>query len=53
MYGDFYMNFPTGGIEHHGGDNGRPALKKWAKLNGVDMENVLAELMKIYNALEC
>ena len=53
MYGNSYMNFPTGGVEHHGGEGtNRPALKTWAKLNNVDMFTVYADLKKKYESLE-
>lgn len=52
MYGKSYMNFPSGGVEHHGGEGtGRPPLKDWAKLNNVDMNEVYDHLLKVYNSL--
>lgn len=52
MYGKSYMNFPSGGVEHHGGEGtGRPPLKDWAKLNNVDMNEVYEHLLKVYNSL--
>lgn len=53
MYGKSYMNFPSGGVEHHGGDGmGRPALKEWAKRNNVDMNELFETLMTIYRSIE-
>lgn len=52
FYGNNYMSFPRKGIEQHGGENmKRPALKKWAMLNGVDMNEIYNHLKKIYNTL--
>lgn len=45
MYGENYMCFPKTGVESHGGDTGRPPLKKWAIINGVDMKNIKKELL--------
>lgn len=51
VYGKNYMMFPKGGIEHHGTVTERPPLDQWAKLNGVDMDDVKSYLTKIYNSI--
>jgi lipopolysaccharide cholinephosphotransferase len=40
VYSKNYMNFPHGGISHHGEATGRPPLDQWAKQNNIDMNEV-------------
>jgi len=52
MYGKDYMKYPTNGVECHGGEGtGRPPLKDWAKINGINMNEVYKRLLDIYDSL--
>ena len=51
VYGKNYMGFPHGGVLHHGEDLGRPPLSQWARLHGVDMQQVYLSLKSVYNNL--
>ena len=50
-YGEHYMEFPRGGVLHHGTSTGRLPLSQWAKHNGVDMYATLNTLKEIYNKI--
>lgn len=53
LYNDSFMNYPHSGLEHHGGEGKkRPALKYWAKQNGINMEEVYNHLCHVYEKLE-
>lgn len=49
-YGQHYMDFPKGGVEHH--DLGRGPLGTWAKNTGTDMNEVINRLESIYKMIE-
>ena len=51
VYGDKFMNIPHRGIEHHGLALNRPPLSKWAKIHGVNMQDVYKHLQKVYEDL--
>jgi lipopolysaccharide cholinephosphotransferase len=45
--GKSYMQFPRNGVLHHGETTGRPPLSQWARLHGVNMQEILLELKEI------
>lgn len=49
VYSKKYMGFPHSGILHHGEASGRPPLDQWAKLHGVNMQEIYEKLCKIYS----
>ncbi len=39
-YGKNYMEYPHGGVCHHGGTGGRPPLADWATINNVNIDEL-------------
>lgn len=52
VYGDGYMSYPHSGLEHHGGKGkGRPALKHWASMHSINMQDVYIYLNSVYESV--